>query len=96
MGSPVSEAWREQDETSHLVKVANFRLAPREVTQEEYQRVTGKNPARFRGAGRPVEKTRFSTGVARKGPETSISDNHSSWISKGIIRGLLRLTMQAR
>ena len=64
MGSPASEAWREQDETSHLVKVANFRLAPREVTQEEYQRVTGKNPARFRGAGRPVENVSWLDAAA--------------------------------
>ena len=64
MGSHASEAWREKDETRHTVKVGSFRIAPREVTQEEYQRVTGKNPSTFRGAKRPVENVNWFDAVA--------------------------------
>lgn len=55
MGSPETESWRSGDETLHSVSVDDFYLSPFEVTQEEYERVTGTNPSTFSGTGLPVE-----------------------------------------
>ena len=55
MGSPESEAWRSGDETQHSVTVDDFYLSSLEVTQEEYERVTGSNPSTFSGGDLPVE-----------------------------------------
>ena len=55
MGSPESENWREADELQHTVTVSDFYIGTHEVTQAEYQSVTGKNPSENRGAKLPVE-----------------------------------------
>ena len=55
MGSPESENWREADEVQHTVTVSDFYIGTHEVTQAEYQAITGKNPSEFRGKNRPVE-----------------------------------------
>lgn len=55
MGSPESENWRGADETEHTVTVSDFYMSIYEVTQEEYEAVTGDNPSSFSGGNLPVE-----------------------------------------
>jgi formylglycine-generating enzyme required for sulfatase activity/serine/threonine protein kinase len=52
MGSPEAERGREEQELPHRVKISRpFYMGMFEVTQEEYEKVTGKNPSHFRGGG---------------------------------------------
>lgn len=55
MGSPDTENWRSDDETAHSVTVSDFYMDTCEVTQAEYQKITGKNPSNFKGDELPVE-----------------------------------------
>ncbi len=66
MGSPESEAGRAQREgPPHRVKLTQgFWLGKYEVTQEQYERVTGQNPSQFKGARNPVETVNWHTAVA--------------------------------
>jgi len=57
MGSPPDEAERGNDEESHSVEITrDFWLGRYEVTQEQYEAVTGRNPSWFSksGGGRKV------------------------------------------
>jgi len=58
MGSPDDEKDREANEGPvHLVTITKgFWLGKYEVTQEQYEQVTGKNPSEFKDAKNPVEK----------------------------------------
>jgi len=48
MGSPTSEPYRSSDETQHQVTISkSFYMGKYEVTQEQYQAVTGFNPSYF-------------------------------------------------
>jgi formylglycine-generating enzyme required for sulfatase activity len=56
MGSPQGEAGRSDDEVQHEVTLTRpFYLGKYEVTQAQYEAVTGENPSRFKGADLPVE-----------------------------------------
>jgi hypothetical protein len=55
MGSPETENWRSSDETLHTVTVDDFYMSAYELTQEEYESVTGVNPSTFSGENLPVE-----------------------------------------
>jgi formylglycine-generating enzyme required for sulfatase activity len=56
MGSPADEKNRGDDETVHEVTLTEpFDLGQTEVTQAQYQALTGKSPSLFKGADRPVE-----------------------------------------
>jgi formylglycine-generating enzyme required for sulfatase activity len=56
MGSPADEKEREKGETLHEVTLTEpFDLAKTEVTQAQYQGLTGDNPSKFKGADLPVE-----------------------------------------
>ncbi|MBP8130670.1 MAG: SUMF1/EgtB/PvdO family nonheme iron enzyme [Candidatus Hydrogenedentes bacterium] len=57
MGSPESEAGRDNDETQHQVTLSKgFWLGKYEVTQGQWERVMGSNPSTFEGDPRlPVE-----------------------------------------
>jgi len=56
MGSPASEAGRGNDETQHGVTITKgFYLGKYEVTQAQYQAVTGANPSTWKEPNRPVE-----------------------------------------
>lgn len=55
MGSPDTEPWRSEDENQHTVTVSDFYISPYELTQKEYQAVTGENPSSFSGGNLPVE-----------------------------------------
>jgi formylglycine-generating enzyme required for sulfatase activity len=69
MGSPATEAEREPEELPHEVVITRpFYLGVYEVTQEQYQTVTGKNPSFFNqtrggGADHPVEQVRWAEAV---------------------------------
>ena len=65
MGSPNTEAGRENDEgPQHNVTVAPFFMGKYEVTQEQWEAVMGNNPSNFKGAKRPVEQVSWNDAVA--------------------------------
>lgn len=64
MGSPDSEAWRSADEQLHTVTVNDYYISAYEVTQAEYQAVTGSNPSNFTGEDLPVENVSWLDAVA--------------------------------
>jgi formylglycine-generating enzyme required for sulfatase activity len=52
MGSPPHEAYRESDETQHLVTLRKaFYIQSTEVTQAQWKKVMGNNPSRFQNCG---------------------------------------------
>ena len=55
MGSTANEAERNSDETPHAVTVNSFYLSQTELTQKEYEAVTGTNPSENKGDNLPVE-----------------------------------------
>ena len=69
MGSPASEAHRSANEVQHAVEITwPFCLGIYPVTQEQYKKMMGKNPAHFtkrKGGGprHPVEKVSWQDGV---------------------------------
>lgn len=54
---------KEPDATPHEVVVSAFYIDKHLVTQTEYQKVTGKNPSRWKAAENPVEQVRWSDAV---------------------------------
>jgi len=48
------------DATPHEVSVGSFYIDKNLVTQEQYQKVMGENPSRWKGAKNPVEQMRWS------------------------------------
>ena len=64
MGSPNSEAWRSKDETQRNVTVSDFYISRYELTQKEYEEVTGSNPSSFLGGNMPVENISWLQAVA--------------------------------
>jgi formylglycine-generating enzyme required for sulfatase activity len=48
---------------AHLVKVEGFLMDRHEITQEIYQKVTGKNPSRRKNPRNPVEQVTWSAAV---------------------------------
>ena len=50
----------EIDETLHKVYVSPLYIDKHEVTQEEYERVMGKNPSRWKSEKNPVEQIRWA------------------------------------
>ncbi|ABG49918.1 serine/threonine protein kinase [Trichodesmium erythraeum IMS101] len=61
MGSPETEAERKNDEgPQHYVDVPEFLMGKYAVTQAQWEAVMGNNPARFKGANRPVEKVSWN------------------------------------
>ena len=56
---------QDRDSPAHeVILTKGFYLSKYEVTQEEYQRVIGKNPSRFRGAQNPVEQVSWNDVMA--------------------------------
>ncbi len=63
MGSPESEAWRSADETQHTVTVSDFYMSRYELTQKEYEEITGNNPSNFSGENLPVENVSWMDAI---------------------------------
>ncbi len=64
MGSHDSEAWRSADETQHSVTVSDFYMSKYELTQKEYEEITGDNPSNFKGDNLPLENISWLDAVA--------------------------------
>ena len=64
MGSPTAEPERDADETLHEVTVADFMMSRTEVSQQEYERVMGKNPSERKGNDLPIENVTWYDAVA--------------------------------
>jgi len=66
MGSPKSEANREDDEgPQHKVTISKgFYMGITEVTQKQYTAVTGKNPSTYKAPQSPVETVSWDDAVA--------------------------------
>ncbi|KAA6182485.1 SUMF1/EgtB/PvdO family nonheme iron enzyme [Thiohalocapsa marina] len=61
MGSPASEAERDDDERQHRVCVEDFAIGRYEVTQAQWEAVMGSNPSGFAGcANCPVEQVSWN------------------------------------
>lgn len=57
MGSPETEEGRKDDEIQHKVTLTRgFYIGKYELTQAQWQAITGKNPSNFTGINLPVEK----------------------------------------
>ena len=61
MGSPENEqvaTWynRKKEQPQHQVTVSSFFMGKYEVTQKQYEEIMGRNPSRFKGENRPVER----------------------------------------
>lgn len=63
MGSPDSERQRGQDEAQHEVTLSPFYIDPYEVTQADYEAITGKNPSYFQGGTLPVDSVTWYDAV---------------------------------
>ena len=63
MGSIESEPEREADEIRHKVTITDFYMSPTEVTQKEYQEITGNNPSENKGDNLPVENVSWYDAV---------------------------------
>ncbi|MDR2518404.1 MAG: formylglycine-generating enzyme family protein [Spirochaetaceae bacterium] len=66
MGTPASEAGRDQDEIQRRTTVRDFYLSACEVTQEEYEAVMGVNPSYFKSptsGAYPVEQVSWFEAV---------------------------------
>ena len=64
MGSPENELGRSDDEVQHQVTLTKgYWLGKYEVTQAQYEAVTGSNPANFKGSDRPVENVNWFDAV---------------------------------
>jgi formylglycine-generating enzyme required for sulfatase activity len=63
MGSPSSEAGRDNNETRHQVTVGSFYMGKYEVTQREWTAVMGNNPSSFKGDNLPVENVSWYDAV---------------------------------
>jgi formylglycine-generating enzyme required for sulfatase activity len=67
MGSPNTEAGRDEDEVQHVVALSRFIIAePQEVTQAEWSAVmpADSNPSQHVGADRPVDSVTWYEAVA--------------------------------
>ncbi len=64
MGSPATEVGRGTDEAQHTVTLTtDFWMADSEVTQRQWQSVTGNNPSNFKGDELPVEQVSWFDAV---------------------------------
>lgn len=87
MGSPFGESGRDDDEgPQHRVTISRpFYMGVYEVTQAQYQAVTGGNPSSFSGRNNPVETvswndaTNFCKALSRKTGKTFRLPTEAEW-----------------
>ncbi|SVD78728.1 uncharacterized protein METZ01_LOCUS431582, partial [marine metagenome] len=83
MGSPPSEAGRDDNETQHKVTLTQgFWLGKHEVTQAQWKKVMGTAPSKFLGERRPVEQVDWSDAV-RFCQELTLSERKAGRIPDG-------------
>ncbi|MBO7448188.1 formylglycine-generating enzyme family protein [bacterium] len=81
MGSPEGEIGRRDDEEQHEVTLTNpFYIGVFEITQKQYELITGNNPSNFIGDTKPLENVCYdmiqgSAKNANKNENNKISDN---------------------
>jgi formylglycine-generating enzyme required for sulfatase activity len=64
MGSPTAEKGRSSDEKQHQVTLnEGFYLGKYEVTQAQWEKVTGSNPSNFKGKNLPVENVSWNDAI---------------------------------
>lgn len=64
MGAPKDEEKsRHNERPQHKVNIKPFFMGKYQVTQEQYQVITGKNPSRFQGKNLPVERVNWYNAV---------------------------------
>ena len=63
MGSPVDEPGRFNDEVQHQVTVSSFYMGKYQVSQKEYEEITGNNPSHFKGPDLPVDRVTWYNAV---------------------------------
>ena len=65
MGSLMEEVGRLANETPHEVTISkSYYLGAYEVTQDQYEKVTGNNPSEFKRAKNPVEMVTYEDAVS--------------------------------
>jgi formylglycine-generating enzyme required for sulfatase activity len=86
MGSPKEEKGQGRDELQHEVEITKgFWMGAFEVTQEEYEKVMGKNPAFFKGKRLPVEQVswegamEFCKQLSKKARKTFDLPTEAEW-----------------
>ncbi|WP_365671737.1 bifunctional serine/threonine-protein kinase/formylglycine-generating enzyme family protein [Okeania sp. SIO3I5] len=86
MGSPKNEAERYSDESpQHEVTLQPFFMSKYPITQNQYQVIMGKNPSRFKGGSRPVERvswhnaTEFCQKLSKKTGKIYTLPSESQW-----------------
>ncbi len=88
MGSPMEEVGRKVIEKQHLVTISNwFYMGAYEVSQNEYEKVIGKNSSKFRGEKNPVESVAWVDAVffarrCRNGPTRKRQDERTDYRQK--------------
>ncbi|MGB3642158.1 MAG: bifunctional serine/threonine-protein kinase/formylglycine-generating enzyme family protein [Rivularia sp. (in: cyanobacteria)] len=64
MGAPKDEEKsRDRERPQHKVNIQPFFMGKYQVNQEQYERITGKNPSHFQGKKRPVETVNWYDAV---------------------------------
>ncbi len=86
MGSPSGEANRSSDEgPQHKVTISPFYMGKYQVTQAQWEAVTGNNPSSFKGANRPVESVswedaaEFCKNLSKKTGKTYRLPTEAEW-----------------
>lgn len=88
MGSPDTENWRNEDETTHEVTISDFYISETEVTQNDFADIMGYNPSYFKGSKLPIENISWYEAIEycnllsiKNGltPVYIIEDNQITW-----------------
>ncbi|HUU91132.1 MAG TPA: SUMF1/EgtB/PvdO family nonheme iron enzyme [Phycisphaerae bacterium] len=57
------DAGEDDEKPAHTVRISAFHMDVTEVTQESYQALMGRNPAKFKNPGHPVERLSWPAAV---------------------------------
>lgn len=88
MGSPTGELGRFSNETQHEVTLTKpFYIGVFEVTQKQYELITGKTPAQFMGDARPVDRVSYEM---IRGSEKGSGWPANRYVDENSFMGILR------
>src|SRR5699024_12551856 len=73
-------SWRSEDEQQHTVTVSGFYISPYEVSQEDYEALTGENPSTFDGNNLPVDSVSWLDAITycKDRKSTRLNSSHVS------------------